>query len=76
MSRTMMKLYTNTLPVGRGFVNINNDTALPDQPGLDQSLPQQRAMISVFHQLHCIVSILLYNNNVMKERLMLISLST
>nr|B8NM67.1 RecName: Full=Oxidase ustYa; AltName: Full=Ustiloxin B biosynthesis protein Ya [Aspergillus flavus NRRL3357] len=40
--------------VGRGFVNINNDTALPDQPGLDQSLPHQRAMISVFHQLHCI----------------------
>ncbi|KJK68651.1 protein of unknown function DUF3328 [Aspergillus parasiticus SU-1] len=42
------------MPIGRGFVNINNDTALPDQPGLDQSLPQQRAMISVFHQLHCI----------------------
>lgn len=37
-------------------MNIRNDTALPDQPGLDQSLPEQRAMISVFHQLHCLVS--------------------
>ncbi|KAE8364652.1 hypothetical protein BDV27DRAFT_145155 [Aspergillus caelatus] len=48
------KAWDELMPVGRGFVNINNDTALPDQPGLDQSLPQQRAMISVFHQLHCI----------------------
>ncbi|OOO05259.1 Protein of unknown function DUF3328 [Aspergillus oryzae] len=48
------KAWDELMPIGRGFVNINNDTALPDQPGLDQSLPQQRAMISVFHQLHCI----------------------
>lgn len=41
---------------GRGFVIINNDTALPDQPGLNQSLVEQKAMVSVFHQLHCIVS--------------------
>ena len=41
---------------GRGFVIIKNDTALPDQPGLNQSLVEQKAMVSVFHQLHCIVS--------------------
>lgn len=34
---------------------INNETILPEMPGLDQSLPQQRAMISVFHELHCLV---------------------
>lgn len=42
--------------VGRGFVYINNDTALPDQPKLDQSIKHQRAMVAVFHQLHCLVS--------------------
>ncbi|KAE8351273.1 hypothetical protein BDV28DRAFT_137494 [Aspergillus coremiiformis] len=42
------------MPIGRGFVTIRNDTALPDQPGLNQSLPEQHAMVSVFHQLHCL----------------------
>ncbi|ATY60385.1 hypothetical protein A9K55_006840 [Cordyceps militaris] len=42
------------MPVGRGFVIIKNDTAIPDQPGLDQSVAEQKAMVSVFHQLHCL----------------------
>ncbi|EGX93791.1 hypothetical protein CCM_02060 [Cordyceps militaris CM01] len=42
------------LLVGRGFVIIKNDTAIPDQPGLDQSVAEQKAMVSVFHQLHCL----------------------
>ncbi|PYH98058.1 hypothetical protein BO71DRAFT_480605 [Aspergillus ellipticus CBS 707.79] len=48
------KAWDEMMPIGRGFVTIQNDTALPDQPGLNQSLPEQHAMISVFHQLHCI----------------------
>lgn len=37
------------------FVVIKNDPALPDQPGLDPSIPEQKAMVAVFHQVHCIV---------------------
>ncbi|KAH8721154.1 Oxidase ustYa [Beauveria bassiana] len=43
------------MPVGRGFVVIKNDTVIPDQPGLNQSVVEQKAMVSVFHQLHCLV---------------------
>ncbi|PMB73678.1 hypothetical protein BM221_001102 [Beauveria bassiana] len=42
------------MPVGRGFVVIKNDTVIPDQPGLNQSVVEQKAMVSVFHQLHCL----------------------
>jgi hypothetical protein len=43
--------------VGRGYVRIENDTALPNLPGLDQSLTEQRAIIAAFHQIHCLVRI-------------------
>ncbi|KAJ5503317.1 hypothetical protein N7463_006191 [Penicillium fimorum] len=46
--------WNDLMPVGRGFVIINNDTVLPDQPGLDQSIVEQKAMVAVFHQLHCL----------------------
>ncbi|CAI7594164.1 unnamed protein product [Penicillium viridicatum] len=46
--------WNELMPTGRGFVIIHNDTALPDQPGLDQSVVEQKAMVAVFHQLHCL----------------------
>ncbi|KAJ8063043.1 hypothetical protein OCU04_008287 [Sclerotinia nivalis] len=48
------KAWTNLIPMGKGFVVITNDTVLPDMPQLNQSLPEQHAMVSVFHQLHCL----------------------
>ncbi|EXF74065.1 hypothetical protein CFIO01_10491 [Colletotrichum fioriniae PJ7] len=42
--------------IGRGWVTVKNETALPDLPGLNQSLPEHRAYPSVFHQLHCLYS--------------------
>ncbi|POS75824.1 hypothetical protein DHEL01_v205777 [Diaporthe helianthi] len=42
--------------VGRGQVMINNETALPEMPGLNQSLPQHEAWVAVTHQLHCLYS--------------------
>lgn len=41
---------------GRGWVHMRNKTALPDMPGLNQSLPEHIALPSVYHQLHCLVS--------------------
>lgn len=41
---------------GKGYVIISNDTAIPEMPSLDQSVEEQHAMVSVFHQLHCLVS--------------------
>lgn len=35
---------------GRGFININ--------PNLGLNLPDKKAGLSVFHQLHCLVSLL------------------
>ncbi|KAK5996529.1 Oxidase ustYa [Cladobotryum mycophilum] len=46
--------WNELMPIGRGFVVIKNDTVLPDQPGLNQSIVEQKAMVSVFHQLHCL----------------------
>ncbi|OAA72579.1 hypothetical protein ISF_01652 [Cordyceps fumosorosea ARSEF 2679] len=46
--------WNELMPVGRGFVVVKNHTAIPDQPGLDQSVSEQKAMVSVFHQLHCL----------------------
>ncbi|KAK0615232.1 hypothetical protein B0T17DRAFT_646931 [Bombardia bombarda] len=36
------------------FVNIENGTSLPDLPRLDSSPTEHHAMISMFHQLHCL----------------------
>ena len=41
---------------GRGFVYVKNETILPEYPRLNESMPEQRAVVSVFHQLHCLVS--------------------
>ncbi|TKW52252.1 hypothetical protein CTA1_11000 [Colletotrichum tanaceti] len=41
---------------GRGWVHMLNKTALPDMPGLNQSLPEHIALPSVYHQLHCLYS--------------------
>lgn len=42
--------------VGKGWIEVHNETAIPDTPGFNQSLPEQSALVSVFHQLHCLVS--------------------
>nr|A0A142I729.1 RecName: Full=UstYa family oxidase phomYb; AltName: Full=Phomopsin biosynthesis cluster protein Yb [Diaporthe leptostromiformis]AMR44281.1 DUF3328 protein [Diaporthe leptostromiformis]BDA39141.1 DUF3328 [Diaporthe leptostromiformis] len=46
--------WTNLIPKGKGWIKVHNETAIPDMPGLDQSLPEQSALVSVFHQLHCL----------------------
>ncbi|KAG4441774.1 hypothetical protein IFR05_002765 [Cadophora sp. M221] len=49
-----IKAWNDLMPNGRGFVTIQNETALPEMPQLNQSNPVQHALISVFHQLHCL----------------------
>ncbi|KAI8179865.1 hypothetical protein K4K51_003168 [Colletotrichum sp. SAR 10_75] len=46
--------WNSLLPKGRGWVHVRNQTALPDMPGLNQSLPEHIALPSVYHQLHCL----------------------
>ncbi|QUC21790.1 uncharacterized protein UV8b_06026 [Ustilaginoidea virens] len=46
--------WNKLMPVGRGFVIVKNETVLPEQPGLNQSISEQKAMVAVFHQLHCL----------------------
>lgn len=53
---TCLMLMNNFMISWCRFVVIKNDPALPDQPGLDPSIPEQKAMVAVFHQVHCIVS--------------------
>ncbi|EME81795.1 uncharacterized protein MYCFIDRAFT_50335 [Pseudocercospora fijiensis CIRAD86] len=48
------RAWTKLIPKGKGFVHINNESPLDPAPGLDLSLPHQRAMVAVFHQLHCL----------------------
>ncbi|KAK2056990.1 hypothetical protein LY76DRAFT_575289 [Colletotrichum caudatum] len=48
--------WNSLLPKGRGWVQMRNKTALPDMPGLNQSLPEHIALPSVYHQLHCLYS--------------------
>ncbi|TDZ33787.1 Oxidase ustYa [Colletotrichum spinosum] len=51
------EMWTKLIPMGKGWINVTADTdELPYSPGMDRSLPKQRALISVFHQLHCLVS--------------------
>ncbi|WQF84092.1 Putative mycotoxin biosynthesis protein UstYa [Colletotrichum destructivum] len=43
------------MPKGNGWINVTvDDGELPYMPGLDRSLPEQKARLSVFHQLHCL----------------------
>ncbi|EQB52825.1 hypothetical protein CGLO_07515 [Colletotrichum gloeosporioides Cg-14] len=43
------------MPKGNGWINVTvDDGVLPYMPGLDRSLPEQKARLSVFHQLHCL----------------------
>ncbi|OLN86640.1 hypothetical protein CCHL11_03716 [Colletotrichum chlorophyti] len=46
--------WTKLIPMGKGWVNVTTDVELPYMPGLDRSLPEQKALLSVFHQLHCL----------------------
>lgn len=48
---------TDPITEGNGWINVTvDDGVLPYMPGLDPSLPEQKARLSVFHQLHCLVS--------------------
>ncbi|GKT92641.1 hypothetical protein CT0861_06184 [Colletotrichum tofieldiae] len=51
-----LQAWGNLMPPGRGFVVVRNQTALPDMPSLHQDLPEQHALVSVYHQLHCLWS--------------------
>lgn len=53
---TVKRGLTRVYSVGRGFIVLKNDTALPDMPALHQEVPEQHAMVSAFHQMHCVVS--------------------
>ncbi|EAA30505.2 hypothetical protein GE21DRAFT_10632 [Neurospora crassa] len=55
-SEEVDQAWTAMIPKGKGFILLPNETseALPDLPRLDKSNKQQHAMISVFHQLHCL----------------------
>lgn len=57
------RAWDHLLPLGRGQVYINNQTAIPDTPGFNQSGThgdglglENTAWVTVFHQLHCLVS--------------------
>ncbi|KAL3962929.1 hypothetical protein ACCO45_004452 [Purpureocillium lilacinum] len=39
---------------GKGFVNVGNNSAIDPMPGLDDYYHEPKAMVSVFHQLHCL----------------------
>lgn len=43
-------------PDGRGFVIIKNETAVPEMPKFNATMSEYKGVISVFHQLHCVVS--------------------
>ncbi|KAG5938707.1 hypothetical protein E4U53_007954 [Claviceps sorghi] len=42
------------MPEGMGIVTVRNTTSLPALPRLDRSRNEQNAMVSVYHQLHCL----------------------
>lgn len=55
-SEDVEQAWTAMIPKGKGFIVLPNKTAeaLPDLPRLDKSKKEQHAMITVFHQLHCL----------------------
>ncbi|KAG6143403.1 hypothetical protein E4U12_001447 [Claviceps purpurea] len=48
------KAWKDLMPEGMGIVTVRNTTTLPALPRLDQSLTAQNAMVSVYHQMHCL----------------------
>ncbi|KAK2031608.1 hypothetical protein LX32DRAFT_637016 [Colletotrichum zoysiae] len=50
------EMWTDLIPRGKGWINVTREQAdeLPDMPRLDRSLPGQQALLSVFHQMHCL----------------------
>ncbi|KAK3935494.1 hypothetical protein QBC46DRAFT_397396 [Diplogelasinospora grovesii] len=52
-SNAVEEAWTALIPKGKGFVAVN-ETNLPDLPRLDKSKPSQIAMVTTFHQLHCL----------------------
>ncbi|KZL80650.1 hypothetical protein CI238_08314 [Colletotrichum incanum] len=52
-----LRAWDQLMPLGRGLVMLDNETALPEMPNLDQSLPRgATAWIGIAHQLHCLYS--------------------
>ncbi|KAK1845603.1 hypothetical protein CCHR01_11773 [Colletotrichum chrysophilum] len=51
------EMWTKLIPMGKGWINVTADTdEIPYYPGMGRSIPKQRALVAVFHQLHCLVS--------------------
>ncbi|KAF4885929.1 Oxidase ustYa [Colletotrichum fructicola] len=48
------KAWDDLMPLGRGFVVIKNQTALPQVPKFNATMGEYKGVISVFHQLHCV----------------------
>ncbi|KAG5993764.1 hypothetical protein E4U52_001681 [Claviceps spartinae] len=48
------KAWEALMPEGLGIVTVRNTTTLPALPRLDQSMTAQNAMVSVYHQMHCL----------------------
>ncbi|KAI8305992.1 hypothetical protein K4K61_004865 [Colletotrichum sp. SAR11_59] len=48
------KAWDDLMPLGRGFVVIKNETALPQVPKFIATMGEYKGVISVFHQLHCV----------------------
>ncbi|WQF82956.1 Putative mycotoxin biosynthesis protein UstYa [Colletotrichum destructivum] len=46
--------WTRLIPMGKGWINVTTEDELPYMPGLDKSIPEKKALLSVFHQLHCL----------------------
>ncbi|KAK2600048.1 hypothetical protein QQS21_005212 [Conoideocrella luteorostrata] len=53
-SKESEKAWMALMPKGMGIVTVQNTLALPDAPKLDPTTNTQDAMISVYHQLHCL----------------------
>ncbi|KAF4836122.1 Oxidase ustYa [Colletotrichum siamense] len=49
------EMWTKLIPMGKRWINVTADTdEIPYYPGMDRSVPKQRALVAVFHQLHCL----------------------
>ncbi|EFQ36607.1 hypothetical protein CGRA01v4_09676 [Colletotrichum graminicola] len=46
--------WTRLVPMGKGWINITTESELPSMPGLDRNVPEKKALLSVFHQIHCL----------------------
>ena len=53
------KYWDSMVPIGHGFVNISNPEKYHLLPGIPTSSGVDRYSVAMFHQLHCLVRLLL-----------------